>query len=97
MAAGEAAAAAASGETPHRHLDRLAAALPADGAVLFLPYMLGEKTPLNDPHARGVLFGLTHEHGPADIAHAVLRSLLPDLRQARNLSGNGVFSTQARS
>jgi len=31
------------------------------------------------------------------VAHAVLRSLVPDLRQARNLGGNGVFATQPRS
>jgi hypothetical protein len=31
------------------------------------------------------------------VAHAVLRSLVPDLRQARNLGGNGVFSTKPRS
>jgi len=76
MAAGEAAAAAAVGETPHRYLDRLAAALPADGTVLFLPYMLGEKTPLNDPHARGTLVGLGLNHGVADIWRAALEGVV---------------------
>src|SRR5258706_2064017 len=37
-------------------------------APLFLPYLAGERTPHNDPNAKGVLFGLTHEHGPGDIA-----------------------------
>ena len=44
-------------------------------APLFLPYLAGERTPHNDPDAKGVLFGLTHEHGPADIAHAVVEGV----------------------
>ncbi|MEO7494357.1 MAG: xylulokinase [Massilia sp.] len=44
-------------------------------APLFLPYLSGERTPHNNPHASGVLFGLTHEHGAADIAHAVLEGV----------------------
>src|SRR5690606_15428166 len=51
-AGGEVAAAAAAGRSLHQHLDRLAADLPAEGELLFLPYVLGEKTPLNDPFAR---------------------------------------------
>jgi xylulokinase len=30
-----------------------------DGPEIFLPYLSGERTPHNDPHARGVLFGPT--------------------------------------
>ena len=33
----------------------------ADG-LLCLPYFAGERTPLNDPEARGVFFGLTGRH-----------------------------------
>lgn len=76
-------------------------------APLFLPYLAGERTPHNDPHAKGVLFGLTHEHGPAEIAHAVVEgvsfglvdgftSLDPALRrsvQALTLVGGGARST----
>ena len=76
LAAGEAAVAKAAGVTAHRHLDRLAAALPADGAVLFLPYFLGEKTPLNDPHARGTLVGLGLNHGVADVWRAALEGVV---------------------
>jgi len=41
----------------------------------FLPYLSGERTPHNDPHARGVFFGLTHESGPADLVAAVLEGV----------------------
>jgi xylulokinase len=47
---------------------------PAD-AEIFLPYLSGERTPHNDPHAKGVLFGLTHESTPAAIAQAVLEGV----------------------
>ena len=42
---------------------------------VFLPYLSGERTPHNDPHAQGVLFGLTHESTPAAIAQAVLEGV----------------------
>jgi xylulokinase len=41
----------------------------------FLPYLSGERTPHNDPHARGVFFGLTHETNPADLVGAVLEGV----------------------
>jgi xylulokinase len=44
-------------------------------APLFLPYLAGERTPHNDARAQGVLFGLTHEHGPAAIGHAVVEGV----------------------
>jgi xylulokinase len=47
---------------------------PAD-AEIFLPYLSGERTPHNDPHAQGVLFGLTQESAPAAIAQAVLEGV----------------------
>jgi xylulokinase len=42
---------------------------------IFLPYLSGERTPHNDPNAQGVLFGLTQETGPANIAQAVLEGV----------------------
>lgn len=44
-------------------------------APLFLPYLNGERTPHNNPHAQGVLFGLTQEHDGADLAWAVLEGV----------------------
>jgi xylulokinase len=42
---------------------------------MFLPYLSGERTPHNDPDAKGVLFGLTHESGAAAIGQAVLEGV----------------------
>ena len=54
------------------------AAQQADDAadpVWFLPYLSGERTPHNNPQAKGVFFGLTHQHGPSELARAVLEGV----------------------
>ncbi len=48
---------------------------PAAGALLFLPYLSGERTPHNDPAARGVFFGLSHDTDRAMLARAVLEGV----------------------
>ena len=45
----------------------------ADGLV-FLPYLAGERSPLWDPEARGVLAGLTLGHARGHIARAILEA-----------------------
>lgn len=45
------------------------------GTVWFLPYLSGERTPHNNPNAKGVFFGMTHQHGPAELAQAVLEGV----------------------
>ena len=73
FAGGEAAAAERAGLSLHQHLDCLADARPAGAEGLtVLPYFLGEKTPIHDPAARGVVDGLTLSH---DIGH-MWRALL---------------------
>ena len=53
-----------------------ALALPVDTRVpLFLPYLSGERTPHNNPHAAGVFFGLTHDHARGHLARAVLEGV----------------------
>jgi xylulokinase len=46
-----------------------------DRAPIFLPYLSGERTPHNDPNARGVFFGLSHDTERADLAYAVLEGV----------------------
>jgi xylulokinase len=46
-----------------------------DPRVVFLPYLSGERTPHNDPYAKGVFFGLTHATSRADLARAVLEGV----------------------
>jgi xylulokinase len=42
---------------------------------MFLPYLSGERTPHNDPDAKGVMFGLTHETDTAALGQAVLEGV----------------------
>jgi xylulokinase len=46
-----------------------------DGREIFLPYLSGERTPHNDPTARGVLFGLDHDSDAAAVGQAVLEGV----------------------
>jgi xylulokinase len=45
----------------------------ADG-LLMLPYFAGERTPVNDPDARGVIAGLTVSHTRGDLYRAALEA-----------------------
>ncbi len=45
------------------------------GDVMFLPYLAGERTPLNDPHATGQFFGLTGGTDLAAMTRAVLEGV----------------------
>ncbi|MCX5685304.1 MAG: FGGY family carbohydrate kinase [Planctomycetota bacterium] len=55
---------------------RLAGEAPAGaGGVVFLPYLAGERSPVYDPAAKGVFFGLTRETGLAAMARAVLEGV----------------------
>jgi xylulokinase len=79
-------------------LDGEAARVPsgADKLVL-LPYFLGEKTPLNDPLARGVLFGLTLSHTRAHVYRAALEGIAYGFRHHLEvLAERGLIATRAR-
>ncbi len=64
------------GRNFYAHLDGLAAGIPAgsDGLIV-LPYFVGEKTPLMDPLARGVFFGLSTYHTAAHVYRAILEAV----------------------
>ena len=43
--------------------------------VYFLPYLMGERSPINDTDARGTFVGLTMDTGRADLTQAVLEGV----------------------
>lgn len=47
---------------------------PSRGAF-FLPYLSGERTPHNNPTAKGAFFGLTHEDNQVSLAQAALEGV----------------------
>lgn len=48
---------------------------PGSEALIALPYFMGERTPLWDPNARGVLFGLSLSHTKGHIVRALMESV----------------------
>ena len=81
FAGGEAEAARDAGLTMHQHLDVIAATTPpgADG-VQVIPYFLGEKTPIHDTDARGIIHGLSLNHDVRHIWRAMLEGYAYALR-----------------
>ena len=57
-------------------LDAAAAKIaPGSDGVRALPYFLGEKTPIHNPHARGTITGLSLGHGAPHIWRAMLEAI----------------------
>src|SRR5262249_35046949 len=81
LAGSEAAAAAEAGLKMHAWLDQRAAEVaPGAQGLVLLPYFLGEKTPLQDPHARGTVVGLGLHHTLAHLWRAALEGIVFGLR-----------------
>jgi len=60
--------------------EHAATAPPGAGGVVFLPYLRGERTPVNDPSARAVLFGMTDATDRAAVARAVMEGVAYGVR-----------------
>lgn len=77
-------------------LDRLAADVPIGaGKLLYLPYLMGERTPHLDPNARGVFFGLSAIHEKKHLIRAVLEGVSYSLRDCAGvLAEMGVTSSR---
>lgn len=59
-----------------QELERLARSAPTGaGGLVFLPYLTGERSPYWNADARGVLFGLAINHGPAHVARAAFEGV----------------------
>ncbi len=52
---------------------------PGANGLVFLPYLLGERTPWWNPDAKGALLGLTLEHTRSDVIRAVLEGITLNL------------------
>ncbi|MGA2813740.1 MAG: FGGY-family carbohydrate kinase, partial [Candidatus Acidiferrum sp.] len=63
------------------HLMEEAAQTPAGAeGLLWAPYLMGERTPHLDPHARGALVGLTAGHTRGHMIRAILEGVAFSLR-----------------
>jgi xylulokinase len=69
-----------SGDPYDRLCAEAAAAPPGCDGVLWAPYLMGERTPHLDPHARAALVGLAASHGRGHIIRAILEGVAFSLR-----------------
>lgn len=53
-----------------------------ENGVYFLPYLMGERSPLNDPFARGTFVGMSMDTTKVDMYQAVLEGVAFALRQS---------------
>jgi xylulokinase len=79
--AAEVQAAEALGIDVYQLLDKEAERVPIGAnRLLFLPYIMGERSPILNPDARGVFFGLSGMHRRADMLRAVMEGVSYSLR-----------------
>jgi xylulokinase len=79
-------------------LDRVEAAYRGPSRLLFLPYLSGERTPHNDPDARGVFFGMDPGTEALDLVQATLEGVMFSLMEAQSCleaAGIGLESVAA--
>ncbi len=58
------------------------------GRLIFLPYLAGERTPLNDPAARGAFAGFEYATSPLDLVQAVLEGVALSLVDGQQAFGD---------
>lgn len=66
------------------------------GGVVFLPYLMGERTPHADASARAALIGMTARTSKSDISRAVLEGISFGLRDALDLIRDAVSVRELR-
>lgn len=87
------------GVDPYVLMDQEADKVKAgSNGLLYLPYMMGERTPHLDPFAKGVFFGLSAKHDKRDMIRAVMEGVVYSLRDCLEIiSGMGVNVSEIRA
>ena len=77
---------AQAGEDVYNYMTGLAAQAPIGSeGLLYLPYLNGEKTPINNPDARGVFFGLSVRHGLNELCRSIMEGITFSMRDSIEL------------
>jgi len=86
------------GEPVSKLMERLGDDLGAPSPVIFLPYLSGERTPHNDPAARGVFVGLGQETDRTAMTRAVIEGVafaVRDCQEVLKAAGTRIDSLMA--
>lgn len=71
---------------PYELMSKEAKAIaPGCDGALYLPYLMGERTPHLDPNARGVFFGLSAKHTKIDMIRAVMEGVGHSLKDCMDV------------
>jgi len=65
--------------------EKAAKVKPGADGLLMIPFFAGERFPVRDPRARGILFGLTLSHGKPHIIRAIMESVIFTLKWIMNI------------
>jgi xylulokinase len=82
-----------TGENTYTYIDELATKIaPGSGGMIYLPYLAGEKSPIWNPNARGVFFGIGLNSDIGCFARSIMEGVAFSLRDCRDivLSGSGL-------
>jgi xylulokinase len=76
------------GKNAYAVLDEEAESVPpGSGGLIVLPYLMGERSPVWDTDAKGVIFGLSLSHTRANVYRAVLEAVAYSLRHSMECTG----------
>ena len=82
------------GDLSFRQMDELAETVgPGSDGLIFLPYLAGERSPLWNPDAKGVFYGLNYLHTKAHIIRAVMEGTAFALRHNLETASNAGSQT----
>jgi len=84
---------------PYILMDKIADNVePGSEGVIYLPYLMGERTPHLDPYARGVFFGLSAKHTKAHMLRAVMEGVAFSLKDCMEIIKEmGIDATEVRA
>ena len=91
--------AAQMGEDPYTLMSQEAAQSPIGAnRLVYLPYLMGERSPLLDADARGAFIGLSGIHARRDLLRAVMEGVIYSMRQNLEvLRGMGIAPAEMRA
>ena len=71
---------------------------PCSDGLIYLPYLMGERTPHLDPNARGVFFGLTAKHTKPHFVRAIMEGVTYSLKDCLEIIKDmGVSVSEVRA
>jgi len=76
------------GDDNYAHFFDPVESAPIDDSLFFLPYLTGERAPINDPYASGALIGLRTDHRMEHINRSIIEGVSFALKQSLDLIRN---------